>query len=541
VSGGRHEQRWSRLRRLSGVLALLVVLLAVVVLLGWALGSEALTHLHPALPAMVPTTATCLLLNAIALLSLRAGGRGFVLAVLLALGTGGMGAATLTSYLWEGPWPASGPLAARMSPPTSLTLLLLDASLLCMGLRRDRTLAVAPWVALAALLPPLIALSGYAFAESRLYSSGAGVGIALHSAVGLTLLCVGALTLEPQRGPLGVMTSEAAGGVMARRMLPMTLLPLLGGALVVRVTVANLLDERLSGPLFAVTMMVILGAVILRNAQSLNRSHAEQEKAERQAREEAERQRILAADNARLYQAAQEAARQREDVLAIVSHDLKNPLSTIRLSTRLLSSRLEEIPEAAALSRQVAAINRAVAHMLTLVHQLLDAARLDAGQALAIQTRPVPLDPLLGEALAVIEPQASQKSLRLEPPPTTGLVVPCDRDRILQVLTNLLGNAVKFTPDGGELAVEGHRVDQEVRVSVRDSGPGIPESAQPHLFERHWQAEGTARQGSGLGLYIARGIIGAHGGRIWVDSTPGKGSTFTFSLPLTPAEPPHEA
>jgi signal transduction histidine kinase len=428
-----------------------------------------------------------------------------------------------------------------MSPQTALTYVLLGVSLLCMSQKHPRVRALAPWLALIALLPPLIALTGYAFLESRLYGTSSGVGMALNTAVGLTLLSIGALTLDPRHGPIGAITTSAAGGVMARRMLPTTLLPLAVGALTIRATLAGVLDPRLADPLFSVTMMVILATTIWRNATTLNHLHADQVKAEQQARAEAERQRTLAAENAQLYRTAQQAMREREDVLATVSHDLKNPLSAIRLSTALLSQRLEKMPDSAALGRQVGAIERAVAHMITLIHQLLDAARLDAGQALVIEPRPEPLNTLVGEALALIEPQVSEKSLRLEQRLATNVLVPCDRGRILQVLTNLLGNAVKFTPKGGTLAVECTQADGEVRVAVRDTGPGIPESEQAHLFERHWQAQGTARQGSGLGLYIARGIIDAHRGRIWVESTPGLGSTFTFSLPLPSEGSAHEA
>lgn len=107
--------------------------------------------------------------------------------------------------------------------------------------------------------------------------------------------------------------------------------------------------------------------------------------------------------------------------------------------------------------------------------------------------------------------------------------------RILQVLANLLGNALKFSPEGATVTLEEGRAGDEARVSVRDRGPGIPEAQRAHLFERHWQAPGQgARQGSGLGLYIVQGIIAAHGGRVWVESTVGEGSTFTFTLPLSP-------
>jgi signal transduction histidine kinase len=108
------------------------------------------------------------------------------------------------------------------------------------------------------------------------------------------------------------------------------------------------------------------------------------------------------------------------------------------------------------------------------------------------------------------------------------------------VLANLLGNAVKFTPAGGTVTVEALADDAEVRVAVRDTGPGIPEDEQPRLFQRHWQSRATAARGSGLGLYIAKGLVEAHGGRLWVDSTLGAGSTFTFTLPLPPERrPPH--
>jgi signal transduction histidine kinase len=523
------------------VAASLAILLALTVLLGWLIESTPLTRVHPALPAMMPITAVCLILASGSLACLLAGPRWALLTGIAATGVAATGVVTLASYVWGFPLPGPGLLAARMSPQTALTYVLLGVSLLCTSQKHPRARALAPWLALIALLPPLVALTGYAFLESRLYGSSSGVGMALNTAVGLTLLSIGTLMIDPRHGPLGAVTTSAAGGVMARRMLPTTLLPLAVGALTIRATLAGVLDPRLAGPLFSVTMMVLLATTIWRNAITLNHLHAEQVKAEQQARAEAERQRTLAAENAQLYRTAQQAMREREDVLATVSHDLKNPLSAIRLSTAILASRLKKMPDSAALGRQVSAIERSVAHMITLIHQLLDAARLDAGQALVIEPRPEPMDTLVGEALALIEPQASQKSLRLEQRLTAHVLVPCDRGRITQVLTNLLSNAVKFTPDGGTLAVECTQADGEVRVSVRDTGPGIPESEQAHLFERHWQAQGTARQGSGLGLYIARGIIDAHGGRIWVESTPGMGSTFTFSLPLPSEGITHEA
>nr|WP_225937518.1 HAMP domain-containing sensor histidine kinase [Myxococcus sp. RHSTA-1-4] len=286
--------------------------------------------------------------------------------------------------------------------------------------------------------------------------------------------------------------------------------------------------------------MVSLTAVVWRAAVVSNRLHEEQAEARRLAGQEAELQRHLAAENARLAHAAEAAAREREEVLAIVSHDLKNPLATVRLSAAVLDQKLARLPGGEALQGRVAAMDRAALVMLGLITRMLDAARLDAGQPLAVEPRPEPVSELIGEALALIEPQAARCNIHLEPRLAPGLMALCDRERILQVLANLLGNAVKFTPKDGTVTVETTEAPGEVRVAVRDTGPGIPEDELPRLFQRHWQSRGTAHRGSGLGLYIAKGLVEAHGGRLWVESTVGTGSTFHFTLPLAPERrPPH--
>jgi signal transduction histidine kinase len=526
VPGGFHPKA----RTLVGVVPALVFLVGAAVLVGWRIAPEGSCRLFEGLPAMVPATAGSLLLASAALGSFRWAPHRrlsrWLAAALLVL----VNAVELASHTGRVPWPETGPWSLQTSPQSAVTLLLLGGGLLCAN-ARGRASAWAPRFALGAFIPCLIALAGYAFQERRLYSPQGPLGMAPHTLSALLLLALGVLALQPHRPPVSFLLSPTAGGVMARRMVPSLLLPLLSGTLFWWAARGGLIDPRLAPPLFIVTMVVSFTALIWRNALALDRLHAEQVRAEQQARADAERQRLLAADNERLYEAARQAAAGREEVLAIVSHDLKNPLSTIRLSTTLMTSRLAQHPELKPLDRQVGTINRAVAQMLGLIHQLLDAARLDAGQALAIERHPEPVEALVEEALALIEPQASLKPLRLERRLAPGLTAMCDRGRILQVLANLLGNAVKFTPEGGTLTVETRPQADTLLVTVRDTGPGIPLAAQPHLFERHWQVEKTARQGSGLGLYIAQGIVQAHGGRLWVESTPGQGSAFTFCLP----------
>jgi len=543
VSEARQQQLWRRAGRLPQGAVVLVAPLCAIVLTGWVFqGRDVLAAALPTVPSMVPTSAAGLLLASVAIAWLLRGSptRQWLAGLAAALVTVSS-ATTLLSYVWHPDVLAvmGVLLERRMSPQTASSLMLLGLALLAVD-RRGRSTAHSQLLALAAMLIPLTVLLGYAFAEHRIYRMRGDIGTAPHTAVAQLLLALGVLFLRPDQGPVATVTSVAAGGVMARRLLFAGLLPVGVGVLVDMGVRRALVDARLAWPLFAMAMMVSLAAVVWRAAAVSNQLHLEQERARRKAGAEAEQQRQLAVENARLAHAAERAARQREDVLAIVSHDLKNPLATVRLSAAVLHQKLARLPGGEALVSRVEAMDRAAVNMLGLITRLLDAARLDAGQPLAVEPRLEPMGELVGEALALIEPQASRGDLRLEQHLPPGLTALCDRERVLQVLANLLGNAVKFTPAGGTVTVEALADDAEVRVAVRDTGPGIPEDEQPRLFQRHWQSRATAARGSGLGLYIAKGLVEAHGGRLWVDSTLGAGSTFTFTLPLPPERrPPH--
>ncbi len=541
----RQLQLWRRAGRLPRSAVALVLPVALVLMAGWVFqGRDLLSSTFQWVPALMPITATCLVLTAAAMAWLLGGPHSRRLwAGLCAALVASAGLLTLTSYaLGRGrPWLLDFLPGKPMAPQTALWFTLLGLSLLSVD-RGRRGAARSQLLALAALLVPLTVLLGYTFAEQRIYRLGDGVGTAPHTAVLQLLLCLGALFLRPDQGPAAVVTSEAAGGVMARRLLFAGLLPVWVGALVELGVRRQLVDARLAWPLFAVAMMLSLAAVVWRAAVVSNRLHEEQVAARRQASAEAALQRHLAAENARLAQAAGAAAREREDVLAIVSHDLKNPLATVRLSAAVLDQKLTRLPGGEALRGRVAAMDRAALLMVGLITRMLDAARLDAGQPLAVEPRPEPVNDVIGEALSLIEPQATRGDILLMQCLTPGLMALCDRERLVQVLANLLGNAVKFTPSGGTVTVETREDAGEVRVAVRDTGPGIPADEQRHLFQRHWQSRSTAHQGSGLGLYIAKGLVEAHGGRLWVESTVGAGSTFTFTLPRAPERhSPHPA
>jgi signal transduction histidine kinase len=223
------------------------------------------------------------------------------------------------------------------------------------------------------------------------------------------------------------------------------------------------------------------------------------------------------------------ASEMREDLLAIVSHDLRNPLTAIVAAASLLSNN-DVRGSADRMARYGDIIGRNARRMSSMISDLLDFERVRGG-GLQIQQAEHDVSLLLDEAVEMMQPQAKERSQRITNRSPSLTLVWCDRERLLQVLSNLLGNAVKFTPQGGSITVGADVVPGEVRVFVRDTGPGIPEADRPHVFDRYWQAKRSDRRGIGLGLPIARGIVEAHGGKIWVESEKGRGTTFFFTIP----------
>lgn len=240
----------------------------------------------------------------------------------------------------------------------------------------------------------------------------------------------------------------------------------------------------------------------------------------------------LAIDHATLYRAAEDAARTREDMVAVVSHDLKNPLATIRMAVSFLKEEIVPADDDHALERkQFDVIQRSADRMYRLIHELLDTASIEAGHV-HLARSPTTAYELVIDAIELLRPLAAQRRVELVPDVPSGLPsVVADRERVLQVFSNIGGNAIKFTPQGGRVHFQVTDCGSTLQFSIRDSGAGIAPGDMPHLFERYWQAEKTRSVGSGLGLPIAKRLIEAHGGEIWVKSELGQGSCFTFSLP----------
>jgi signal transduction histidine kinase len=228
-------------------------------------------------------------------------------------------------------------------------------------------------------------------------------------------------------------------------------------------------------------------------------------------------------------QAAELMSHAREQVLGVVAHDLRNPLSLLGMTTQLLAE-----PDLTPERRQttLAISTRAVQRMNRLIGDLLDIVRLESGH-LSLNLGRSDVNHLLTETIEAFEARASEQGISLVVTPApSGTVVQADEERMLQLIDNLVGNALKFTPSGGRVSIAGYVDDGELRIAVADTGPGIAEEQRSRLFDRFWQARGNDRRGLGLGLAIAKGIAEAHGGRLWVDSTVGEGSTFQFAIPL---------
>jgi PAS domain S-box-containing protein len=252
---------------------------------------------------------------------------------------------------------------------------------------------------------------------------------------------------------------------------------------------------------------------------------------ERELAEELGRFAGMAVENARLHGRLQRAVEARDDVLALVSHDLRNHLGAIEVVVSVLRESAGSPAWSGEDREMLEMAARATTRMNRLMRDLLDVARAESGR-LVLDRYPHRASALLMAAGELLRPQAEHKGVRIEVRRVAEeLTLRADFERILQVLENLGGNAVKFARPGDHVVLGVRGEEREVRFTVADTGPGIEPDHIPHLFDRFWQARASQRGGAGLGLAIAKGIVEAHGGRIWVESAPGAGSAFHFALP----------
>ena len=234
-------------------------------------------------------------------------------------------------------------------------------------------------------------------------------------------------------------------------------------------------------------------------------------------------------DNVRLYDQARRAVRVRDDMLAIVTHDLRTPLSAIVTAAAMQLATAPQDENGSKIRRWAESIQRAAEHMARLIRDLADIGQMDAGR-FAIERKPTDVSALVREVVDTLQPAAAKRGSHLRAE-INGTVPPVDADgdRIVQVLSNLVSNAINV--EASEITVRLEPRPGEVLFTVSDTGPGIREEDLPHMFDRYWRGKTTDYQGTGLGLPISKQIVDAHRGRIWIESEVGVGSRFLFILP----------
>jgi PAS domain S-box-containing protein len=225
-----------------------------------------------------------------------------------------------------------------------------------------------------------------------------------------------------------------------------------------------------------------------------------------------------------------QAVRSRDEVVSVVAHDLKNPLTSISLNTSVLLRRAKKNNDTAFL-QQAEKIKRSVDRAFKFTDDILDLSKIEAGRY-TISPRLESTYEIISEIVEMFLPIAEENTISLQKEVEPSLPpVYCDHEKLIQVFSNLIANALKFTQSNGEVRIHAKEVENVVQFSVSDNGPGIGSEDLFHLFDRYWQAGHPTKKGLGLGLYISKGIVEAHQGKIWVESKPGSGSTFYFTIP----------
>jgi signal transduction histidine kinase len=230
-----------------------------------------------------------------------------------------------------------------------------------------------------------------------------------------------------------------------------------------------------------------------------------------------------------LYAETERAYKLRDDLVSVVSHDLKNPIAAAILTVGMIQRKITTGGTPEQLSKLAVKIEEALHRSTALITGLLDLGKLEAGEFILEKNR-VDMKRLIHESVSVIQPLIDAKHIVLSIALDEGLIAEGDYDRLTQIIWNLMGNAIKFNPEGGWIKLSIESFENEIKVCVRDNGPGILEVDLPYIFDRYWQAKQNVKKGSGLGLAISKGFVEAHGGKIWVESKIGFGSAFCFTI-----------
>jgi signal transduction histidine kinase/CheY-like chemotaxis protein len=509
-------------------------LAGMLVLMGWALDIPALKSILPKFVPMLPATALGLALAGVALMLASIRVRwAFRAAQLLAVMVLFVGVQSFAEYLLEFEGPLRRVLFPRapdghlywrytMSQPAALAYVLFGACILLAGARKPLARIGYSGFATVGLLAGLGSALGYLYGAEAMLGMGGLQTIAVHAAIGLVTLFAGVLLLRPDIGWLGFIMGSRPAEIVGRSLLAVVIvLPVITAWLVQKGELAGLYDNQFRLALITLITIVLLSTLVLLFTRRTARLYETQ----LQTLEE------LHALEARHRLEADDANRRKDEFLATLSHELRNPLAPISAAAQVLERQAGEDP----LLRQVSGIlNRQSGHMARLVDDLLDVSRISRGHIELRKTRTL-LAAVVESAIEASRPgiEAAGHALSISLP-AEPVEVEVDGTRMSQVIQNLVNNAVKFTPPGGQIRISGEASGEQAVILVRDSGMGMDPESIDAIFEMFHQATNGSGRGSGLGigLALAKALVEQHGGSISASSEgTGRGSEFRITIP----------
>ncbi len=520
---------------LPRLVACACALIATICLLGWAAGIDALVSVFTGLPSMVPLTAILTLLASGAL-ALHGRGADTRFGLAPALLVTAMAAAILLAHGGARlEWPFASAFIVdhagwrRLSSPLTAAMFLgMGISLLV--LPHARHVQLAQWLALWVLSLAVLTLASYMFRDTFLYHSLPGSGTSILTALVLILLPLGSLGARPTEGMMAAVAGQAPEAQMARRLLLSAIaMPVLLGALVWFALHFDAIDTETGIALLVWGIAALIVATTWHATLRLNRADAARRHAEHAL------ERALAS--------LREADTHKDRFMAVLAHELRNPLAPLRAAADLL--RLPGGADAAQRHRTAEIIARQVETMTHLVEDLLDVSRVRQG-LIAAERAPVDLCLVLNDALDQTRPLFRQRRHRLHADlPPQAPVVLGDHKRLVQIVANLLVNAAKYTPEGGEIRLALHVGRERTEISVHDNGVGIEAGMLGRVFDSFSQVTRTPGRnegGLGIGLALVKSLVELHGGTVSAHSAGlGLGSTFVVTLPCAPAAAPTDA
>ena len=541
----------SRYRAISTACASLALAIGASGFLGWILDNDFLKRIHPSLVTMKANTAICLTLISVSVLLLREPSSGSAkrrAGQICAAVVAAVALLTLSEHLFgwdlhidqllfhETVHEAGLSFPGRMGVASTLNFILLGVSLLFLNVRSSRHFRISNVSVLLVLAVTLLVFLYYFYGIEGQEPIAVYFTIALHTVIAFLSICAAILFSRPDRGLVALLLGNSPGSVVARRMWPVMLIVVLLGWARTIGRHAGWFGPGFATAAFVLSILSILLVLIWWTAVSLNRTDRERRRAE------TERERLLESEK-KARDAAEKANQLKDEFLATLSHELRNPLNVILGYSELLL-RMPEIEGSARLRQMAEALRRNARSQSQLINDLLDLSRLQRGK-IALNQETLSLAAIVDNAVETVRAEAAAKGIEIQlAVKDQFLLVDGDRLRLQQIAWNLLNNAVKFTPPGGTIKIQLNGDVDHAALVVEDTGQGIDRDFLPHVFEMFRQADGSNSRrhgGLGIGLALVQQLVQLHQGTILAESAgANRGSRFTIQLPLTREAPSAE-